>query len=376
MVESLLTSANIVPLNHTVYGPRPNLTIIRIVDCLNNYNDGDFENTALVGLLLSVSHISNSETGRVSTTSARNFYSGAGANSRVRMTRTSDSKAYDRILFFADLNSRTNGQCFAVICNFTRDSKKFFLPSLATQEGVGNIFVIEEPKLIENMLGRGTSMPILEHHPRGGIAIGGLYREIVPQISLIAPPENETLYFAQHHKPIKISMARLDTECCSGTFCDRALVQRNVTQKCACFHTSSNRSAHVIEMTVRISCPDQFPGVTKGHIMIHQHRSWRTSKLFVPDDQWINCNTQDMDQNLRLRTCIKTIVDFVNGHGGWTIVGWCRTGEVRDAAQENAARTADNTLAAATSKTHISYLYPSEMESYNKEWFDSMKFVP
>ena len=58
-----------------------------------------------------------------------------------------------------------------------------------------------------------------------------------------------------------------------------------------------------------------------------------------------------------LRQAVNDITKHVNDNGGWTIIGWIRTGRVKD--QSSDINTSDiiNTL---FPKPHISYLFPSE----------------
>jgi len=63
------------------------------------------------------------------------------------------------------------------------------------------------------------------------------------------------------------------------------------------------------------------------------------------------------DDLAALRKAMTYVTKHVNDSGGWTIIGWIRTGRVKD--QSSDINTSDiiNTL---FPKPHISYLFPSE----------------
>jgi hypothetical protein len=57
---------------------------------------------------------------------------------------------------------------------------------------------------------------------------------------------------------------------------------------------------------------------------------------------------------------VKKVLEYVNQNGGWTYVGWVRTGTVQDTS-DTAARESDN-IASRDQAPHISYLYPTDTQ--------------
>lgn len=59
-----------------------------------------------------------------------------------------------------------------------------------------------------------------------------------------------------------------------------------------------------------------------------------------------------------IRAHVKLLVDLVNDRHGWTVVGWVRTGKVKDANEEGNREAID--IAAEDVSPHIVYLQPSD----------------
>jgi hypothetical protein len=70
-----------------------------------------------------------------------------------------------------------------------------------------------------------------------------------------------------------------------------------------------------------------------------------------------------MDHLQKTRQAVRAVLQHVNTHGGWTYVGWLRTGTVQDSSDTlNSSNQAGENLASATQQPHLSYLYPTNPE--------------
>lgn len=87
-------------------------------------------------------------------------------------------------------------------------------------------------------------------------------------------------------------------------------------------------------------------------------RSLRTSHLFVAPDCWELLDRQNPSHEDALRGAVDRINRYINKRGGWTYVGWVRTGAVTD---QNDPQLKDVENIASLSQTpHLSYLFPTD----------------
>ena len=339
---------------------KSSLRFITITDCQQPSFAANGEDTAVVGLLLSIRHVSMNtdqiNTRSVATNAISRYTPGATGNTRTKLSNFA-SKPYDRIATFADILD-PKGTCFAIIFQNHSQSFSFFQPCIKTLEGVGEIFILEEPDPVSNFLGTTQSVPIVDRCDRALPVLPQTVSEI-PHVPLSSPPAGHTKYFCEHGlNSIHISRLYFQQSSCAGTFCDR---QQELTtnQKCGCFFTNKQGNI-VLSLDVTIKVPPSF-SIT-GYRTIHRFKSWRTSQLFVKEHSWksliacLNSDSTNHKHRDALRTSAKRIVDFVNEHGGWTCIGWIRTGSVQDESD-----TAGAMIASSEQDPHITYLYPTNM---------------
>lgn len=319
------------------------------------------EDKALVGLFLSIRHISMSTTsgdsgGRYLLTSGLPTRQATGPNSRARIGNATYSRNYDRLAMFADLRSST-GRCFACILEKQRDSTRFFDKMKNGQEGVGDIFVFEEPPPVKNTLGSTTSVAIVDLCIRV-LPVVGQYDQVIPLTPLLSPSAGDTAYFAKHHVTnLMLGTASFQEAICAGKLCDRQVEKKAATWKCGCIFTAKQTLAPcVVEMNVRIDVPLSFD--PSGSKVVHNFRSFRTSQLFLDEDCWPAISLGDPRQRTLLRNAVTSVVTHINSHGGWTYVGWVRTGAVQDTS-DIGSRDSEN-IASRDQTPHISYLYPTD----------------
>ena len=356
--------------DHIGITPRTDLEVIQASDARSEYYSGVHrEGKCFVGQLIHVKHHSQMEgSSKTLLTKLRSYATNAQNGARQRIARE-ESRQYDRMLLFADLNS-PNGRCFVVINRFYRSTLKLLHHSSASQEGIGKIFVLEEPDPVTNTLGSSESVDIVDQ-PQRCYPVTLPVHTAVPQYPLRTPDVGETRYFAVHgDTSVIVSMAHATQAMCSGSFCDRSMYSDNPMHKCGCLHTNGKHSL-VIECDVTIAVRRDFD--PSGQRTITKFRSWTTSQLFVHNDTWakIDLNTMDNLHLPALRTSIRNIVQYINDNGGWSITGWVRTGAVTDASDPNntVVQDAEN-LANVEQKPKISYLYPTDTTILSPENHD------
>jgi len=143
----------------------------------------------------------------------------------------------------------------------------------------------------------------------------------------------------------------------SALHSDRQLLPVSTGQSCGCFYKTERHNPLVIEMTVSFPCPQQFNAL--GVQSVIGFRSYRTSQLFVAPDCWKLLDPDNQAHEEALRIAVDCIAKFINRNGGWTYVGWLRTGSVADQSETVAFKDAEN-IASLTQAPHISYLFPSD----------------
>jgi len=110
-------------------------------------------------------------------------------------------------------------------------------------------------------------------------------------------------------------------------------------------------------MTVSITVNLTFD--IRGKHGIRGFRSFRTSQLFVTPDCWTALDRENKAHEMALRKAVDRIVAYINGNGGWTYIGWLRTGAVADQSSEMASFKEVDNISSQTQDPHLSYLFPT-----------------
>jgi hypothetical protein len=109
-----------------------------------------------------------------------------------------------------------------------------------------------------------------------------------------------------------------------------------------------------------------------AHYTCDSFRSYRTTSLFFQnfaDHANETLVEQEFAQRKERRASMKKMVHYINKNGGWKIVGWCKRGEVADAANET-EKVENNEV-----NFHISYLYPFNTKLVNSEEFRELRIT-
>jgi len=358
------------PAHIDVAATPTNTAIINVSRCQQNDFEGDQrENSAIVALMLSVRAMKTTTNKLYVQNSGTRFTPGQGANTRARLPNNITSREYNRLVTFGDVSSGRMARCFTVILKTPKDAKDLFKHSFVGQEGVGNLFLLQEPEPITRSLGSSTSVPIID----GVLDLFPLnmpIRTSIPQVQIAKPGQGETRYFSHHGANIHMSNVRVVGPLCGGAFCDQQ-VELPADQNCGCFHKKNNTSGVILQVDVRIPVPESF--ATSGNIHI-VFRSLRTSTLFVRDEQVLQAMTTLPFNQIRdqLREAVRAITTYVNNRGGWSYVGWLRTGAVQDAS--DASNHGEN-IASIDLRPHLSLLLPSHPAIMEDEEFRNLQFV-
>jgi len=111
-------------------------------------------------------------------------------------------------------------------------------------------------------------------------------------------------------------------------------------------------------MTVSFNVDTRFE--LDGLQSIIAFRSYRTSRLFVAPNAWNMLDPNNEKHEDALRKAVNSINEYISsrGHGGWTYIGWLRTGATTD--QSDVAVKDSENIASLTQSPHISYLFPTD----------------
>jgi hypothetical protein len=334
----------------------------RIISCAAvtgaNSENFNIDDTFLMGIMLRIKMGEKS----LGFYSNRNNTSAAGASgNKLQKTGGSfaGSKLYDRLLTFADVSEP--GKCFALVCAYQRDSTAFFKLGARLQLGVGTAFLIREPLPSANTLGSSDSaISLLEYYNRNVIPLkDGV--QYLPRSPLVVPRAGETRYFCYHNVTnIVINGVTPKKSICGGQLCDRQQDPKTVDNKsfkCGCQYVNNRILPKVLGMRVTVPCETTFHN--DGMTVIPTFHSHKTTKLFIQQTALdnINLDKDDMAVQRQLRQSVNHAVEYINSNGGFTVVGWLRTGKVGDEGNPR-GETDQSSL---TNVVHLTYLMPSNL---------------
>lgn len=210
-------------------------------------------------------------------------------------------------------------------------------------------------------------MPLLEGYSNV-YPVEGNIAKIIPSVPLTRPEAGFTKFFALHgYKNLIIGNTSLKESICGGEFCDRQTptgFSVSESTACGCFYnTYADRI--VTQHTLRIKCSKEFS--PSEYIIVREFRSHRFDKILfenLPTSLFsdLDNNTKFYDKILREQT--NKLVQHVNSHGGWSIIGWVRTGKVQDASEEGNKDAED--IAALDVKPHVVFVSPTNPEDHDK----------
>ena len=222
---------------------------------------------------------------------------------------------------------------------------------------------MENGRLFYLMEARSTNTSLwernVEFRDNGVISVGAIIRIIAPQpitsmmngdIPMVQTPfpviamkfpltypvvtvnqeiqGNVSMAFVQNGIAIAVRKTEPVTTTCSGLFCDKQRVYDWVDARgCGCYHMIQQRSNLAINHSIRVYIS---PATT---ISMANFSSTAFSKLYLSSN--IPATTQisalrHTDAFFDLLDCIEEVVNFINEHGGFTVVGWYRRGVIND----------------------------------------------
>jgi hypothetical protein len=195
----------------TLYGSPPwniQLRLKGIHDTEADNFDKVVDNTALVGVLLSVKHHSASQSSQANVCSHGRGNNGNRQYNMRNLRYNPGNVRYDRIFTFADLN--TPGKCFAMITE-TVNEMDHLLWHLRESAAIGNIVALVEPEAPTKAL---NDMPLLSTIvPLVPIQVP----TDLPSVPLVTPQPGQQRYFLLMDIQVRLSHVNVVPASCKGT---------------------------------------------------------------------------------------------------------------------------------------------------------------
>jgi len=195
----------------------------------------------------------------------------------------------------------------------------------------------------------------------------------VAEVPFVYPPGGHTRYFCYHGRTVTLGMATVCNDTCPGSFCDRQN-ERNPRRPCGCFHFGQGTPC-VIQCQFEMTIPahDASP---EELLVVPAFRSKRTGELFAADQAMRFAFQNSQPEEPLLRNAVDQCVAHVNANGGWSVIGWIRTGiqaDVSDA--NNISGLAHENMSSITTKPHVSYLYPTNAAVIGTAEYRNMRYA-
>jgi hypothetical protein len=331
-------------------------SVLTLVNCPDSFNT---ENHFLVGQLLHMKACQNESSFALNSTSTASRFRG-GNNIYQSYKKPKSTASYRRMFFFMDLLS--NGDCFVIFEKDKNDEMSYWQDLNARANiRVGDIMLITEPNQIQNTIAGSLNVVTTD---RAFIPIN-----IPKPIVAYMPPIVENDKFAGFYlknKTIKVvNITSINTNC-NGSFCDRLFP--DITP-CGCYQNNSARgynANHVLKLQVSFDtgmAGSEVPPITTTSLRL-------TELLFTrPIPNSITRKGHVLQKLDSIRLALRSLVDFVNEDGGWSISGWFRPSTVSEVG------TGGEVLS-DTFGLHISYIYPTCEDIINEEEFKNLQKDP
>ena len=263
-----------------------------------------------------------------------------------RSRRVNEQSPFNRYFLFACVANPPN--IVAVLTRNSNESNELLMLTKG-QTIVGSDFYLVEPEIITRYLGETT--PLLDTANKKLIP---LRQSVINRLPAAANTNIDNLRPGQGAwfclKNTSISLSRVSlflNTSCNGNQCDR----QKERGQCTClFTTGSTGQVHSFDVAFDAPMSVQ----ASGRIVVHGFKSLRTTKLFFLDFEERNVDVDNEISNQHLlRPRFRNMVDCINLHGGWTMCGWTKLGEMTN--QANGQEKVGN----YETKIHITYLHPT-----------------
>lgn len=207
---------------------------------------------------------------------------------------------------------------------------------------------------------------------------------------------NQSLSFCLNNRILNLNKTLVVSTTCSGLMCDKSSINEwNNIKGCGCVGMNPNISNLSLVHSIWINA------VADMNMADHEtvqrrltHSDFSSTKFSVcylssriPPTVRKSSLSHSSDLFWDLETAIEDVVDFINGNGGWTVVGWYKRGSIKDRSLiestggNNSTNNAneDTTVGSGNLNFHVVELLPTnqtllDKNSYLGAILDAMKF--
>lgn len=257
------------------------------------------------------------------------------------------NKSYHRYFLCADASNPPH--CFALVTN-TMSQTHQLLCNTFDESFVGLSYYLIEPNISTSKMGK--YLPVLTCEDDTLIPLR-------PSKSSLAKPSpielpsgtEETFYFKLEEQ--KIAMSRIKTPhdvSCTGHQCDR----QKKKGECVCIQFAPGFPL-VYSFDIKFNVDPKVMNGETSHVSTF--RSFRTTEVFFRNFvEYSSTTTFDRERNMlqKRRKQMKEMVEYINNNGGWTLIGWCKKGQVSVDGETEKVENNEVNL-------NLSYVYPTNL---------------
>jgi len=267
------------------------------------------------------------------------------------------AKSYHRYFLCADASNPPH--CFALITHSV--AKTMMLTKhLEDESYIGTFFYLIEPDMITSTI--GEYLQVVDYKRQNLVPLSPTATVISRPSPIVLPATSEeTFYFVLENQQIKITKSDSTDDTCKGFSCDR---QKNKAE-CSCLTlTGSNALVYQFDIEFQVD-RTQFNYDT----YVASLSSFRTCTVFFHNFvDYCNATNPKLKTSMlfRRRSQIRRIAKYINCHGGWKLIGWCKKGLLQ--IDGEAEKIPNNKVA-----LHLSYAYPQNPEIMETEDFSNLQ---
>lgn len=231
--------------------------------------------------------------------------------------------------------------------------------------GIGTMLVLYSPRPITKLLANET--PIIETNSSLQV---DTKRRLLEQIVIdFSVPEQTTRGFILNNAKLEIKMIEVVKTNCSGYFCDkqRSIEILKTDKKCGCYTMRGMGSNLAIVHVVKIVHEALYEDLQVDDFSSMKFSLLYLSEYFPKSTRRISYDVTNNEEELY--DAIDQIVAFYNEHGGFTVAGWYKRGEIDDFVTDKTEKVSNSDVA-----YHVTSVYPSRYLNAHAEETKDMKF--
>jgi hypothetical protein len=314
------------------------------------------EDHALIGVLYRVVHYKHGSKELM-----------VGGNDKYKRQK----KDYDRIFEFCGLS----GGVFSMIFDSPMVARSA-IGFLGERIAVGRVFVVVAPSLVERSNYK-VDMPVVSS-AQPLLPFEDTFIKYFPPIKIANSDIPAKDYFFVYHGIVNLRLINVrlihkgdpvKPSCC-GYFCDRQGLF-NINGACGCFDYEIIKHSGIVLMYNVDFSIDGTDGKPKT-VLVNDTRSLRTSRLFGEGIEQVAGESKDVrtTEERIIKRHVKSCVNYINNHGGFTIMGYITTGNIVD----NSDEVGSSKIQSIEPTTHIIYLYPTDHNIVGMDEYVSLKY--